>query len=488
VIDIDLLFSGGTVVTMDASRRVIDDGAVAVVSNRIVDVGPADVLAVRYRAGRTIDTSGKVIMPGLIDVHAHAGHGLIKTLGMEQADCWEEIVNAAYTVGTTPEFWYAEARLAALERLRFGVTCGVSLLGGGDTIMRTDDPVYGHAHCEAVTAIGTRSVVAVGSTRPPHPRTYARWDGNGSKRQERAVTFEDQLAVSRSLLRDWHGKERIRIALLTPVLRDEHAQTLSLSDYEMAVSQTQTMRALSREAGVVFTQDGHWRGSVSRAKDIGLLGPDALLSHAIDLSADEIRIVADTGTRIAHNPSAIASILGRCPAVELLEVGAIVALGSDATAPDRSSDMFRHMQQCMHYHRTFFRDPSILPPGKVLEMATIDAATALGLDGEIGSLQAGKKADIVIIDMARPHLAPFQMPVFRTVYFANGNDVDTVVIDGEVLLEAGRPVKADTTAILAAANREADALVARMNLKSMIGLPEGFFGAARYPNAIPSVE
>jgi len=486
VIDIDLLFCGGTVISMDADRRVIDDGAVAVLADRIVDVGPADILASRYRAGRTIDTSGKVVIPGLIDVHAHAGHGLIKTMGMEQADCWEEIVNMAYTVGTTPEFWHAEAQLAALERLRFGVTCGVSLLGGGDTIMRTDDPVYGHAHCEAVASIGTRSVVAVGSTRPPHPRTYARWDG--STRHQHPVTFEDQFAVSRSLLEDWHGKGRIRIALLTPVLRNEHAETLSASDYEAAVSQTQTMRALSRDAGVIFTQDGHWRGSVVRAKDIGMLGPDALLSHAIDLSAEEIQIIADTGTRIAHNPSAIASILGRCPATELIEAGAVVALGSDATAPDRTCDMFRHMQQCMHYHRTFFRDPSVLPPGKALEMATTDAATALGLDGEIGSLEAGKKADIVVIDMHRPHLAPFQMQAFRTVYFANGNDVDMVVIDGEVLLEAGRPVKADTAAILAAANREADALIGRMNLKSMIGLPEGFFGAARYPNATPSVE
>lgn len=479
MIDIDLLFSGGTVVTMDASRRVIDDGAVAVVSNRIVDVGPADVLAVRYRAGRTIDTSGKVIMPGLIDVHAHAGHGLIKTLGMEQADCWEEIVNAAYTVGTTPEFWYAEARLAALERLRFGVTCGVSLLGGGDTIMRTDDPVYGHAHCEAVTAIGTRSVVAVGSTRPPHPRTYARWDGNGSKRQERAVTFEDQLAVSRSLLRDWHGKERIRIALLTPVLRDEHAQTLSLSDYEMAVSQTQTMRALSREAGVVFTQDGHWRGSVSRAKDIGLLGPDALLSHAIDLSADEIRIVADTGTRIAHNPSAIASILGRCPAVELLEVGAIVALGSDATAPDRSSDMFRHMQQCMHYHRTHFHDPSWLPPGKVLEMCTIDAARVLGLEAEIGSLEPGKKADIILVDLRRPHLYPAHMPEFRVTCFANGNDVHTVLVDGRVLLRDRRPVHVDQDAVLDAAQREAERMIDRLDLRYALETPRMFWRHSR---------
>ena len=166
------------------------------------------------------------------------------------------------------------------------------------------------------------------------------------------------------------------------------------------------VRGPRRERGLVFTQDGHNKGSVDYAKELGILGPNALLSHSTDLTTEEIRIVADTGTSIAHNPSAIASILGRCPVPELLEAGANVCLGSDATAPDRSGDMFRHMQQCMHYHRTFFNDPSWLPPGKVLEMCTIDAAKALGMEKEIGSLEVGKKADIVLLDLRRPHLYP----------------------------------------------------------------------------------
>ena len=256
---------------------------------------------------------------------------------------------------------------------------------------------------------------------------------------------------------------------------------MSAADYEAAVTQTQAVRALSREAGVVFTQDGHWKGSVSRAEKLGILGPDALLSHAIDITPEEIRIIVDTGTRIAHNPSAIASILGRCPAIELIEAGAVVAIGSDATAPDRSADMFRHMQQCMHYHRTHFRDPSILPPGKALEMVTIDAATALGIDRDLGSLEVGKKADIVVVDMQRPHLAPYQMPIFRLAYFANGNDVDTVVIDGQILLEGGRPLMTDLDEVIAEADRQARLLIERMGLEKMIGQPEGFFGHARYP-------
>lgn len=481
MIAVDLIVTGGTVITMDAARRILPQGAVAVTGERIVAVGPAAEIAARYSAARVIDATGKVVMPGMIDVHAHAGHGLIKTMGMEQGNHWEEICGAAYTVGSTPDFWQAEAALAALERLRFGVTTGVSLLGGGDTIMRTDDPAYGAAHCAGVEAVGTRSVVAVGPTRPPHPRAYADWiDGRAV---EKSVSFEDQLAVSERLLSDWHGRGRIRIALLTPVLRDEHRDGLSAADYDLAVRQTQRVRALSREAGVVFTQDGHRKGSVARAEATGILGPDALLSHAVDLTEDEIRIVAATGTRIAHNPSAIASILGRCPAVELIEAGAVVAIGSDATAPDRSADMFRHMQQCMHYHRRHFRDPAVLPPGKVLEMVTVDAATALGLSDEIGALAPGLRADIVVVDMARPHLAPFNMEAFRLVYFANGNDVDTVIIDGEVVLHGGVPLRVSTAAVVAAANRAAQALIDRMGLHDMIGQPEGFFGASRYPTS-----
>ena len=232
--------------SMDATRRIIDRGAVAISADRIVAVEEAAVIAARYTSPHTIDASGKVVMPGLIDVHAHAGHGLIKTMGMEQGDHWEEICNAAYTTGSTPEFWHAESQLAALERLQFGVTTGVSLLGGGDTIMRTDDAAYGRAHCEGVNAVGTRSVVAVGPTRPPHPRTYGSWrDGTRSDRQ---VSFEDQFAVSQTLLREWHGAGRIRIALLTPVLRNEHEKEMSPDDYAHAIKQTQIVRDLSREA------------------------------------------------------------------------------------------------------------------------------------------------------------------------------------------------------------------------------------------------
>jgi cytosine/adenosine deaminase-related metal-dependent hydrolase len=480
----DIIITNGIVVTIDPQRRVIENGAVAIEKDRIVAVGTTEEVLAAHQAATIIDASHKIIMPGLIDGHAHAGHGLIKTMGGGNSDAWYEACHKAYTVASTPEFWRAEARLAALERLRFGVTTGVSLLGGGDTILRTDEPIYGDAHCEGVREVGTRSVVAVGPTRPPHPRTYARFvDG---KAVERPVTFEEQFETCKTLIETWHGKHggRLNIALITPTLRAEHVEELGQENLEKARRQARMTADLAREAGLVFTQDGHTNGSVAYANELGILGPNALLSHSTNLSPEEIRIVADTGTNIAHNPSAIASILGRCPVPELLEAGANVCLGSDATAPDRSGDMFRHMQQCMHYHRTYFKDPTWLPPGRVLEMCTIDGAKALGMEKDIGSLEVGKKADVVLLDLRRPHLYPLNMPIFRLIYFANGNDVDTVIVDGRIAMQGRKAVLVDEDEILDEAQRETEAMLDRTGFRSMLETPKMFWRHVRATDQI----
>ncbi len=475
----DLIITNGTIITVDPGRRIIEDGAIAITGDRIVDIGTTAEITSRHQAPKTIDARHKAVMPGLIDGHAHAGHGLIKTLGGGRSDLWYDACERAYTVGSTEAFWYAESRLAALERLRFGVTSGVSLLGGGDSVMRTDEPCYGDAHCQGVVEVGTRSVVAIGPTRPPHPRTYARWSGN--EKSEYPVSFEQQLKTCAALIDKWHGShgKRLNIALLTPTLRSEHAEELGPKLLEEARAQAIATRKLSRERGVIFTQDGHNNGSVKYAHELGLLGPDALFSHSTDLTAEEIALCAETGTCIAHNPSAIASVLGRCPVPELLEAGATVCIGSDATAPDRSADMFRHMQQCMHYHRTFKKDPSWLPPGKVLEMCTIDAAKALGMAKEIGSLEIGKKADIILLDLRRPHLYPANMPAFRAVYFANGNDIETVIVGGKVVLADRKATMVDEDAILDEAQRETELMLDRLNIRHLTAMPETFWNHVR---------
>jgi cytosine/adenosine deaminase-related metal-dependent hydrolase len=161
-------------------------------------------------------------------------------------------------------------------------------------------------------------------------------------------------------------------------------------------------------------------------------------------------------------------------------------LGSDGVAPDRSFDMFRHMFQATRYHRFYFHDAKVLPAGKVLEMVTIDAAKALGMEKEIGSLEPGKKADIILLDWFKPHLVPMNMPVYRVVYYANGEDVSTVLVDGRILMRDRRVLTVDEEKILVAAQRESNLAIQRSGLSNnLTQLPDGFWGTTRLGDEAP---
>lgn len=479
----DILITDGTVITMDPARRVIDDGAVAVVGNRIAAVGTTAELQARFRPREVIDARRKVVMPGLIDGHGHAGHELLKTLGADHDD-WDSIVERMYAHASTPDFWKADAMLAGLERLKFGVTTSVNFFGGGDDVYRVDDPKYGDAYLNAVKDVGVRWFLGVGPRRGPYPSSFTEWNGNAHK--DIQVTFDRQIEVSETLIRKWNGAAdgRVHMAVVFPTISPN--EKLAGPALDEVKREAHIARDLSKRYHVFFLQDGHTRGTVTYANDVlGLLGPDVILSHATNLTDEEIKLIASTGTRISHNPSAVFSMYGRNPATELIDAGAIVMLGSDGVAPDRSFDMFRHMFQATRYHRFYFHDAKVLPAGKVLEMTTIDAARALDMEKEIGSLEPGKKADIILVDWFKPHLVPMNMPVYRMVYYANGEDVSTVVVDGRVLMRDRRVLTVDEKKILDAAQRESDLAIRRAGLQDMTALPDGFWGTTRLRDEKP---
>jgi cytosine/adenosine deaminase-related metal-dependent hydrolase len=476
----DLLITNGTVITMDSTRRVLENGAVAIVGGRIVAVGPTADLAARFSARETIDAGRKIVMPGLIDGHGHAGHGLVKTLGTDTRQ-WNSATERIYANGSTVDFWRADALLTSVERLRFGVTTSLTLFGGGDMVIRTDVQKYGDAYLQAVQDVGIRYFLAVGPRRPPFPRTFTEWTGNSSR--DVAVTFERQLEVSDALIRKWHNAAngRIKMAVVAPTI-DPSANTFNPADLPEIKRQALATRELSKHHGLLFTEDGHTTGTVKFAhEEFGILGPDVIFSHSTELTSEEIGILKRTGTKIAHNPSAIAAMRRYFPLVELLDSGVTVMLGSDGVAPDRSYDMFRHMFQAARYHRFNFRDTNVIPAGKILEMVTVDAARALGLEQEIGSLEVGKKADIILIDWFRPHLVPMNMPLYRVAYFANGNDVSTVLVDGKVLMRDRQVLSVNEEEVLTLAQREADAAIRRTGLERLVETPEGFWGRSRLP-------
>ena len=477
---VDLLIERGTVITIDPARRVIEDGAVAVRGDRIVAVGSTQGLRQRYTAAKTIDAHRKAVLPGLIDCHAHAGHGMLRTMGAGDPDAWMRACGVIYTTASDEAFWHAESALASLERLKAGTTTGVSLLGGGDSIMRVDDPKYASAHCAAVERAGTRSIVAVGPSRPPEPRRYVDWSTASPTSKD--VDGATMLDACKQIVRDNHARAdgRIRIAVVLPVFAPMHE-----ADHEglreTFVRQARDFADLAQRSALTLTQDGHREGTLALAHaELGLLGPKSFMSHSIDLTGEDIAAVRETDTRIVHNPSAIMSIRGRCPVPELIDAGVTVALGSDGAAPDRGYDMFRHMFQCMHYHRRHFRDAGVLPHGKVLEMVTIDAARALSLDHEIGSLEAGKKADIILVDLFRPHLMPLNMPVYRVTCFANAGDVTTTIVDGRVLMEDRRVLTVDEDEVLADVQENCERMLDRSGLRHLTESPARLWSASHY--------
>jgi cytosine/adenosine deaminase-related metal-dependent hydrolase len=477
---VDLLITGGAVITMDPQRRVLDDGAVAITGDRILAVGPTQDIERRYAARQRIDARHSIVMPGLIDGHGHAGHGLVKSLGMD-TEQWYPATEAIYAQGSTVDFWRAEAFLTGAERVRFGVTTALAYLGGGDMVMRTDATAYGDAYLRAMERVGLRFFLAVGPRRPPFPRRYVQWTGNTPRAVD--VTFQRQMAVAESLITKWNGAAggRLHVAIASPTL---HPRALSANPDTLAevTAQARAARALAKRRGVLFTQDGHAQGSVQFAHEtLDILGPDVLLSHATGMTTEEVAMVARTGTKIVHNPSANAAMRERFTLTELLDAGVTVMLGSDGVAPDRSYDMFRHMFQAMRYHRFHARDPKVLPAGKVLEMVTVDAAKALGLEREIGSLEPGKKADLILVDASRPHMMPAHMPLYRIAYFANGNDVRTVIVNGRVLMRDRRLLTVNEDSVVANAQREADAAIRRTGLKRLMETPDGFWGRSRLP-------
>jgi 5-methylthioadenosine/S-adenosylhomocysteine deaminase len=475
----DLLLSGGTIVTVDPARSVIEDGAIAITDNRIIAVGPRGYVTRAHPAKRVIDTSHHAILPGLIDSHGHAGHGLVKSLCGGDGAAWMDACRRIYTQASSPAFWRAEARLSALERLMFGVTTGVSLLGGGDSVMRSDDPSHGIAHAEGAADIGIRDIMAVGPTRPPHPRLYASWEGG--RRMEYPVSFERQLETMQALIETCHcahtGRGLGQVAMLMPVV---HSLPSDTAERAAIQRQGRLVRELQARYRLLFHQDGHHKGSIELAdKVFGLVGPDSFLSHCTDLTQGDFASLERQSAAVVHNPSALASVRGYCPVPALLERGITVMLGSDGTAPDRSSDMFRHMFQCMRLHQREARDENLIPPGKALEMVTIDAARGLRMEREIGSLEPGKRADIITVDLRKPHLAPRHMPLWRLVCFANGQDVDTVIVDGNVLMQGRIVPHVDIGTMLDEAQIAAELMLDRAGLRAAIAEPTTLWGQTR---------
>ena len=482
--EIDILIDGGTVVTMDPQRRVLENTSVAVRGETILEIGPADELRRKYTAKKTLNARRRVVMPGLIDLHAHAGCALVKSVAEHYpGPNWRNILDFV-SYHCSREWWYLDSLFSSLEKVKFGTTTSLYMLGCAP---RSDNPEYAFANAEGVEKIGIRSVIGVGPSRPPYPRDYTYWE-NG-RRVDRLVGFEESLDKMEETIALWKRKNHPTVAIWASTSRllneNPNDPVYDPANAKYIRPQADALERVMRDYDVGF----HFHGYGTAVKFLkehapGLLGPKTILGHGWPLDMELVEIMAETDTRVGHCPRAQRVYLqaGRCPVPEMIDAGVVVGLGSDFCGLDRSWNMWEDIYLSPRIHRRLKNDPTLMPVGKVLEMATIDGARALGLDHRIGSLEAGKDADIILVNMWKPHIVPLSGPMTtqRLAYYARGEDVETVMVRGRILMEDRKVLSVNEDEVLEWADAEARHTVDVFGLEPLMERNLHYWKSARH--------
>ncbi len=315
------ILGNAAVIPLDGRRQILDPGHVVVEAGRIATVAAGAWPEGELAAARRIDLDGAALIPGLIDLHLHAGHGLTKNLGGD-VDAWMDTVGDVYARHADAEFWAADAALQALERTLGGTTLAVPFFGGGDNVMRTEDTACAEAHLREIEASGLREILVLGVDRPPFPKPRRAW--TEGRAVERSMSLSDQIAAIGTLAGRWRGagKGLIDIAVSAPVIGEAEFAAAD-GPLQAALRETTTAAwALAQGSGSRFIQDGHRDGSVAfMAETFGLFDRRSVLAHCIDLTEADIATFVERGAGAAYTPSSLMAVFGYCPAPRLLAEG-----------------------------------------------------------------------------------------------------------------------------------------------------------------------
>jgi len=407
----DILIMNCTVLPLAAGLpELIRQGYVSIRNGKIAALGPMAGLA-DAAADTVIDGSGHLVMPGLVNTHTHAPMTLFRGMADDlPLMAWlHEHIFPAEARSVNPEMVYWCAKLAAAEMILSGTTTAADGYFLEDSV------------AEAFIDSGIRSVAAQGVVDFPAP---------GVPDPGRNVT------AAAEFIARWQGKS----GLLTPAVFCHSPYTCSAETLkrakEMARRKNVKLFVHLAETGTEVEQVQKERGTtpVRYLESLGLLDRDTICVHCVWLDNEEIQILARSGAKVATCPQSNMKLgSGIAPLKEMLAAGIPVGLGTDGCASNNRLDMFFEMDLCAKLHKVKNIDPTTLPAEVVLKMATIGGGGVLGLEKDIGSLEPGKKADVVLIDCRQPHLQPFYSPDLL-VYAANGGDVATVIIDGKLVM------------------------------------------------------
>jgi len=424
--EVDILIEDGVIVTMDEARSIIFDGALAIDQGRIVAVGPTDQLVGDYAGKKVINARGKAVLPGLIDTHHHFLQNFLKGSRDDLALVdWIDNVSSPRIVLAVQDYLkgdydlqYYATLLGCIDALKVGITCILNMEWA------THPKVIGVYEDAGIRAVHTLTMTDVD-----------RWNKPGMLLpHDRLMDLADHLIARCRESKD--GRVTFRYGLACP-----NSCSTSLIEEVRDLADRNGVGITIHIAETKFEWDNihnlFGKTPVGYLNDIGLLGPDVLGAHCIWLSDEDIQILKETGTSVAHNPECNMKIAdGIAPIAKMLEAGVPVSLGTDSCATNDNMDMFEAMRVAAFLQKVTQLDPSTVPAYQALEMATIGGARALGMEDEIGSLEVGKKADVILMDLTGVHMRPINNIVNNLVYCSSASsDVETVIVDGKIVVE-----------------------------------------------------
>jgi len=430
---VSLVVTNGIVVTVDRDKRVIQRGAVAIDGRDIVAVDTADRIAAGYRGRVTIDASGAVVMPGLINTHTHAPMVLFRGLADDLAlmDWLQKYIFPAEAKTVSPEFVRVGTRLAALEMIESGTTTYTDMYYFEDEIAR------------ATKAAGLRGVL--GETIIQFPVADAK-------------TPAESLALAERFAKEFASDDLITPAVAPHAMYTDDTETLKACRALADRLHVPLITHLAETNDEVKTaNDKYHMTPTAYLESIGFFGPRTLVAHAVHVTPSDIETLAARHVGVAHNPESNMKLAsGIAPVQSMRQAGVVVGLGTDGAASNNDLDMFEAMRQAAFLGKLVNDDPRAIPAPVAIEMATIDGARALGMDREIGSLEPGKRADLIVVSMSSARQTPMYDAVSHLVYVTRGDDVRTTIVNGRVLMRDRKVLSLDEPSVLADARAYAD--------------------------------
>ena len=420
---IDLLIKNGVVITMDATRQVLENCDVAIHEGKIIKIGPK----LDMETEKTLDAKGCVVCPGLINCHSHVYQSMIEGLGYDMHfNPWNWRFLIPVVSKITPENADAGASLAALEMIRNGVTTISDhwyLHTDMENIYRVTD-IFDKAGMRAQMVFGFLDETFAGVQRDTDEMTM--------------IQSQDTLIhEARKFYETWHGKKRTTVAL-GPGSTEDISEALMLK--LVALSKELDINVSTHVSGWIeinsYTIRHFGERDLEHFNSLGLTGPHGVIFHAVWLSDREIELIANTGTKVVHCPVANAYLgYGISPISHMLSRGITIGLGTDGAA-SYTYDMLEVARTAGMLQKASKLDAEAITAEQLLEMLTIGGAKVLGIDKEVGSIEEGKRADIIVVDYKQPHLLPVGRWLPKLIYSARGSDVIHTIVDGKVLMES----------------------------------------------------